>query len=241
MTLLLDLGNTRLKWAWRKAGGLADGGAAAHRGRDLGALLDRHWGDLPVPSAVYAASVAPRAVADRLGEWIGQRWGCALHWAGSQAAAGAVRNGYRRPEQLGVDRWLALCAAWQRVQGAVCVVDCGSAITVDILDPHGQHLGGLIAPGLQMMRDALVAGTALTSETGPPLLGLGRDTRTGIHAGTTEALLGLIERARRQAPADARLVLTGGDASQLATVLDGRYELCPDLVLEGLAGMVVGG
>ena len=120
------------------------------------------------------------------------------------------------------------------------MVDCGSAITVDILDTRGQHLGGMIAPGLLLMREALRQGTALPPVPGGVIDILGDDTQAAIQAGTTVALLGLIERACRQAPPNARLLLTGGDAEQLASLMAAPYELCPDLVLEGLAGTLNG-
>jgi type III pantothenate kinase len=241
MRLLLDLGNTRLKWAWLEGERLGGANALPHRGQDIGLLLDQAWANLPIPTAVHAASVADAEVRDRLSAWMSRHWACPLHWLQSQASAGEVRNGYYQPEQLGVDRWLALLGAWQRVRGAVCVIDCGSAVTVDILDGEAHHLGGLIAPGLQMMRDALAASTALPAVVGAADATLGRDTHAAIQAGTSVAVLGLMDRARRMAPEDAQLLITGGDAQEFARLIEGPHELCPDLVLEGLAGTLAGG
>jgi type III pantothenate kinase len=238
--LLLDLGNSRLKWACWQDERLSDVDAVFYRGKDLAPLLDQVWGDLPVPAAVHGACVAPPAIRDSLVAWVSAHWGCPLHWLCTEAGDGALRNGYDEPAQLGVDRWLAMRAAWQRVGAAVCIIDCGSAITVDILDGDGRHLGGLIAPGLHLMQDALAAGTMLQATTGAMTLPLGRNTAACVRAGVTHALLGLIERARQLAPPGARLLLTGGDAAALAAGLDGPYELHPDLVLEGVAGTLAG-
>jgi len=235
MILLIDLGNTRLKWAWLAHGRLHDGGALLHRGRELGVDLDHAWARLTSPESVQVACVAPAVLRQALADWLAEHWDCPVHWAASQAAAAGVVNGYSEPEQLGVDRWLALLGAWQRVQGAVCVVDCGSAVTVDILDDQGRHLGGVIAPGLRMMRDALRRDTALPPVPDTVADTLGEDTLQAIQGGLTLALHGLVDQARRHAPPHARLLLTGGDASQLAQVIEQPCELAPDLVLEGLA------
>jgi len=240
MMLLIDLGNTRLKWAWWRDGRLQDGGALLHRGRDLGAELAQAWHGLPQPRAVHVASVAQPALRDQLTSVVTARWSCPIHLAVSQVEQAGVHNGYHDPAQLGVDRWLAMIGAWRRVQGAVCVVDCGSALTLDILDHQGRHQGGVIAPGLRLMGDALTRGTALPALAGAVTATLGRDTQTAMAAGTLQALQGLVGRCRRQAPADARLLLTGGDAGVIAAGIDGPHELIPDLVLEGLGGTLDG-
>jgi type III pantothenate kinase len=241
VTLLLDVGNSRLKWAWFKQGVLQEPGVLLHRGRELAPLLQEAWAGLGKPAHLLGACVAPAAVREQLERWVATHWGCAVRWARSEAAFGQVRNGYRDPARLGVDRWLAICAAWQRLGSAACVIDCGSAITIDILDKNGAHQGGLIAPGLRLMGNALASATGLPETTGTVRTALGRDTAAAIESGASHALLGLIERARGLAPPQARLALTGGDAGLLAAQLDCPYELLPDLVLEGLAATLAGG
>lgn len=240
MILLIDLGNTRLKWAWWQAGRLRDGGAVQHREQDLAIELKKGWQDMPEPSAVHIASVAQPALRAALVAVLAERGSCPVHFAVSQPDQAGVRNSYPDPALLGVDRWLAMIAAWQRVKGAVCVVDCGSALTLDILDHHGRHLGGVIAPGLRLMSEALQHGTALPTLNAVSLMPLGHDTQTAMAAGTTQALLGLIDRCRQQAPVNARLLLTGGDADLIAAGITGPYELIPDLVLEGLGATLDG-
>lgn len=240
MKLLIDLGNTRLKWATYHAGTLQPGEAVVYRGRRLCDLLDDVWQQLPPPDAIHLASVVSIALRERLQSWLSARWQVPVRIASSRTAQAGVRSGYTHPAQLGVDRWLALVGAWERFRGAVCVVDCGSALTVDILDRTGQHLGGVIAPGLQLMAQALSAGTDLPDGDGPPITGLGHDTAAAMAAGRYQAALGLVDRCYAQAPEDARLVLTGGDASIIGTGLNIPYELMPDLVLQGLAGTLDG-
>lgn len=238
--LLVDLGNSRLKWASLDGGEPGPSAAAIHRGDDMLAVLDRAWAGLSAPAKVSGASVVGAQLRARVEEWVARHWSCPVSWSVSQAEALGVTNGYHDPATLGVDRWLAMLGAWRRLHDAACVVDCGSAVTVDILDAHGQHLGGWIAPGLQMMRAALQQGADLPLADGEGFREPGRDTGAAIRNGTLLAATGLVERAMACAPKAARLVLTGGDAAELAQLLSRPYELCPDLVLEGLAGSLQG-
>jgi type III pantothenate kinase len=238
--LLVDIGNSRLKWASLSGGIMTPPAAVVHRDQDLVTLLDQAWGGLDAPSRVHGACVISEVRRQVVADWVRHHWACPLSWAVSQSEALGVRNGYDEPTQLGVDRWLALIGAWRRTQSAACVVDCGSAVTLDILDTSGQHLGGWIAPGMALMRAALQVGTELPlvrgSSSGEP----GRNTHDAILAGSLKAVAGLIEQGMRHAPETARLLLTGGDAAQVASQLHYPYEICSDLVLEGLAGTLEG-
>ncbi len=240
MKLLIDVGNSRMKWASLQDGQLRPGAPVAHgRGFDLVALDDR-WRELPEPAAIHVASVLSPSRTRELTDWLHKRWAAPLIEAASQARQVGVRNGYTQPERLGVDRWLAMIGAWAHIGDAVCVVDCGSAVTVDILDRQGQHLGGVIAPGLRLMAQALSDGTDLPLVGDTATIPLGRDTESAMTAGRLQAVVGLIERLHRQAPRGARLIVTGGDAGPIAALLGEPYELIPDLVLQGLAGTLDG-
>jgi type III pantothenate kinase len=159
------------------------------------------------------------------------------------AEACGVRNGYRDPRQLGVDRWLAVVAAFARVHGAACVVDAGTALTVDAVDDTGLHLGGYIVPGLDLMQRALTSSTGDLAERSSVVHAAGRtlladNTRDAISRGCIAALGALIERAHAALSASSAappaLLLTGGDAAQIEAVLDVASETVPDLVLQGL-------
>lgn len=238
--LLVDIGNSRLKWASLAGGVLSPATAVPHQGRDMGSVLNQAWAHLPRPSRVHVACVLPEAQRQALADWVHDHWACALNWAVSASEALGVRTGYDAPAQLGVDRWLALVGAWRRTRGATCVVDCGTAVTLDIIDASGQHLGGWISPGLTMMRTALQTGTDLPRVHGSGCGGPERNTRDAIRTGTLQAIAGLVARGMQYAPEASRLLLTGGDAAQLASQLQHPYEIYPDLVLEGLAGILEG-
>ena len=162
-------------------------------------------------------------------------------------AAGLV-NGYRDPSQLGVDRWLAMRAALTRQPGPWCVVDAGTATTIDLVAAGGQHLGGVIIPGPTLMGSALRRETGdldrLAGAVDPPgspadhdSFG-GRDTGTAISLGIWRATAGLVAQARTSLGAPrvpVNVLVTGGDGPALIPWLGGSPGSCPLLVLEGLA------
>jgi type III pantothenate kinase len=154
-----------------------------------------------------------------------------------------VVNAYQHPGQLGSDRWLALIAV-RRLLGSrhACIVDCGTAVTIDWLRADGQHLGGFILPGLDAMIAALVRETRLElpaqlADFRQP--GAGTSTRDCVGRGALLAISGAIESsaALLSAQLDARVtcVLTGGGAEGVARWLSTECHLEPDAVLRGLA------
>lgn len=238
--LLLDVGNTNLKWAWLRAGQRSAVESAAHHQTDIVALAADLWGRSDRPERLLIASVAGEGVARDLGRWSREQWGLEPEFVTSRASALGVENGYRQPERLGVDRWLTLVALRRQEQGPVCVVDCGTAITIDVMDAEGKHLGGLILPGLTMMREALLAGTQLPEM---PISNhsalLAQDTADAINAGGIQATAALIERVveetGQQPGGSPRVVLTGSDAPHLAAALKIGFEIDRELVMRGLA------
>lgn len=240
MRLLVDVGGSRLKWALARGRALEPMKALPWRERGLSATLDEAWSALAAPASVWVADVRGEEALAPLSAWTAQHWGLAPRRVAVAAQAAGVRNGYDHPGQLGVDRWLALVAAHALGRGAVCVVDAGTALTADALSAEGHHLGGVIAPGLELMREALGARTRASSlsDTGAREV-FGRCTEDGISAGCALALAGLVERclaeARGRLGPATRCILTGGAAPQLAPLLTETVEQVPDLVLRGLA------
>lgn len=232
--LLVDAGNSRIKWAVADAAGIGPQSSEAHDG-DPDAVLRRILENAaPSPDEIVLVDVSTRIDTERLPV-------TSRRLTATASACGVV-NGYRSPGQLGADRWAALLAARTILAGrAGCIVDCGTAITLDLLDAQGHHLGGVISPGLQLQRQALYRGTALlASQPGTETAAdgdWGRDTATAIAAGARLAVAGCIghgvAHARELLGADTVVVLTGGDA---ARVLDGIHPPlleAPALVLEG--------
>lgn len=240
MHLLVDLGNSRLKWAtlgavpWRPV-------AVSHRGVNFAELLDEIWGGLALPAAVVMVSVAPEDASRALERWIRQRWDVGVHRARAQPTQLGVVNRYREPEALGADRWVALIGAHAEFPAtAVCVVDCGTAVTVDALTAAGEFAGGVILPGLGLMRDSLAKGTAdVHPAEGNAASCLARSTEDAVAAGALYGLAGAVERVCHEFEealgASMKLVVTGGDADRVAARLQRPARRAPDLILKGLA------
>ncbi len=240
MILLVDLGNSRMKWACWIAGVLQAPEALTYDSDED--FFHRAWAGLGVPDAVYVANVAGGEMAVRLQDWVREQWQCAVKFVKSSRQCAGVTNGYERPEQLGVDRWAAIVAAYQRYPQGVVVVDCGTAVTLDVVEPGGRHLGGLIVPGLGMMRSALqaAAGIGNVVDCGVGPADLGTDTSMAVESGIRCAIQGLLDSAcgtwQSKAGDGMSCVLTGGDAERcLPDNTDKAWQIHDDLVLMGVA------
>jgi type III pantothenate kinase len=238
--LLADIGNTRVKWASVKDEELSGHGAVEHATVGLAQALEEAWGRLRKPSRLVVANVAGATAAGVLTGWALGRWGLTPELVVARDAAAGVRNAYPEPERLGADRWAALVGARALCQGAACVVDCGSAVTADALSAEGEHLGGLILPGLALMRRSLIEGTAGVRPVGDADVALlARNTAGAVAAGTLYALVAAVDRIGADLSAElggrVETILTGGDAARLLPLLARRWTYAPDLVLRGLA------
>ncbi len=240
MILLADIGNSRIKWGRLDAGEYSPGQSAEWSADRLEALLEVHWGHLPRPGTIWAANVAGPAAAEIMNRWCEGRFGSEPRYATSSAELAGVTNSYAEPSKLGVDRLLAMAAARRRYGEAVCVVDCGTAVTVDLLDGQGVFRGGVIAPGSGLMRRALSRATyALPPSHAAASSVCALSTGDGIAAGCLLAVVAFIERIYREfsqvlggAPA---CVVTGGEAPLILSRVALKCDHDPDLVLRGLA------
>ena len=229
MILCLDAGNTRLKY------GLVDGSGWRMQGALNHEAFDDLVAELPEkPTRIVACNVAGEAVRRRIEQLAGSLE-VPLGWFASSAAACGVSNGYDSPEQLGADRWAALIAARALHPGPCVVVMAGTATTIDALDANGLFRGGLILPGLSMMRAALAANTADLPHAAGHYRPLPTNTDDAIVSGALHATLGAIERIRATLADDALCLLSGGAAVELAPHLRPPSRLIDNLVLEGLA------
>jgi type III pantothenate kinase len=247
MILLLDVGNTRAKWAFMHDDDTLEyGGSVVHNGGFSKEMAEAAWAHLDEPQRIVAANVAGDSMAEALNGWSRARWNKDLELIRAQASAYGVVNGYSEPERLGADRWVALIEIRSSIEaGAACLVDCGSAITVDALSEDGAHLGGLIVPGLQMMRESLIQrAPGIQLESVPRSADrnislLAKDTRDAVTGGTLYAVVAFIDRVVADLSAeldtDLTRIITGGDAEQILPLLSGEYRTEPDVVLKGLA------
>lgn len=241
MNLLIDIGNSRLKWAATTAGQMIPGRPLLNEQVTRDELI-RLWGGKIRPRRIAVSCVGAGRLLELVQSVARELWlDIDIVAVKSQAQSFGVINAYRQPEKLGVDRWLALVAARQQFQGPVCIVDCGTAITVDLIDAGGRHLGGLISPGLTLMKESLGQRTeALPTAIAQHEIGLADHTEAAIYSGTLMAAVGLIEHVLAQHPGGMRLVLTGGDAESIASQLGDVSTVIPDLVLRGLLCVLEG-
>lgn len=233
--LYFDMGNTRIKFWGCVQNALAFDEVALHH-RDLAKHIPLILQALDFqPQVICGACVLGEEAEQQFAEACQVRWGLSPVFARSSTQHSGVISAYQAsPESLGVDRWLGLIAA-RAYQRTLCLVSCGSAITIDVLDAEGQHQGGYILPGFTMMRDALLSGTgkvrfeALSWATPA----LGHATAEAVGNGALAAILALIDRVQHEAKAPL-LLLTGGDAPLLLPHLQGEVHHIPDLLLKGM-------
>jgi len=243
--LELDMGNTRIKWRLRSDSGKVARGnfLSSSPFSELTAALEvagLHTDKEPLARALVASVLGDERNRE-LHTWCEKKFAVTAEFARSGVGAGEVRNGYKAPELLGVDRWLALLAGYALTRQACVIVDCGSALTVDLLNSCGEHLGGYIAPGLKLMRNALQSNTQKIQMADVPSdfsLVPGRDTEACVTAAQSAMVCGLVEQALRQLrshPEEApALILTGGDAQWLHSCFPAA-QVQVDLVLDGLS------
>lgn len=239
MMLLADVGNSRIKSVSYVQGQFQPQGlAASHEGESWADLADQLWAAMPRPERVVMVNVAGARAEAELTTWVRQHWKMPAEFVHSQATACGVRNAYGEPQRLGADRWVALIAARALLGPVACyVADCGTAVTIDALAADGQHLGGVIVPGMRLMREALYRQTRqIPPEDGEAHL-FGRSTREGVWGGALYAVAaavdGIIDRMQIVHGPGTRL-LTGGAAQTLLPCLRAEYRFEHRLIFHGL-------
>ncbi len=237
MIMDVDIGNSRVKWLLRDATSVLDSGVST----SVEDLITRLRDGSSLPQRTRVCCVGESRMLDTLDAWLESNRLPKAKRAVTTAYAARVTNGYDQPERLGVDRWLALCAAWNRSVGPTVVVDAGSAMTVDFVDVNGQHCGGYIVPGIAMQQNSLISNTQLVrfdTDLSGVHLAPGRCTANAVNNGIACMLKAMIESSvesfRRSSGQAPKLFLTGGDAAMLSAFLQVPYFLEPDLVLEGI-------
>lgn len=238
MNLLVDFGNTRLKWALWRDGKRVMGGVFAHRDTTLEAALGANWRSLQKPSAIYVASVVNLGMERELEEVMQLYFGKKPFFVRTPASALGVTNAYPQPEKLGVDRFLGMCALHAAMPRAQILVSCGTALTLDALSADGRHLGGLIAPSPSVMRRALNFATARVGDASGVLVEIADNTIDAAYSGCVLSAVALIERFQRQIAQqlgdDIALVADGGGVEEWLHLFPSA-ERGRDLVLRGLA------
>lgn len=249
--LLVDIGNSRIKWAWLSGKRLGKAQAAEYSGWRPRDFARRVIGSRLDVERVLVASVAADDVSDDLAAGARLAGAPEPERVITQRRACGVTVAYIDPWRLGVDRMLAMIAAHRRFPGRpVCVVAVGTAMTIDLVGGDGRHRGGAIIPSPTLMVASLFDGTSgIRTRAKGGAGGRGhalfeRSTRAGVEQGARFAAAATVDRAIGEARAlvkrTPQLVLTGGGASVLRPLMRSSSLLAPDLVLEGLAAWCVG-
>lgn len=231
MRLLIDAGNTLIKSAL-----LANGECLYLMPVATGAVasMTERVAHMPDVSAVWVSNVAGEEVAEQLRAACQSR-GWPMHLVSATQRQCGVRNGYRVAGRLGSDRWASLIAAWEMNKGPTLVVTCGTATTIDALSAQGEFVGGLILPGLTLMRDSLTRATAQLAPEAGRYAPFPVDTADAIWSGALQATCGAIQRQYALlAQPQAQILLSGGAAQALQEQLELPARMVPDLVLQGL-------
>ena len=239
--LLVDAGNTAIKWAICKAGEFVATDRFVHRDSSVTEQLTCCWMSLQPPEEVFIANVAGESLAEALSAWTQQQWSLTPRFASTTDAACGVTNAYSVAADLGVDRWAALIGAHHYFRDATCIVDCGTAITVDVLAANGHHLGGVILPGVELLKQVLQNDTAGVGPATEQLAAklFANKTGEGVHGGAVYMAVAAIDRIINDVAAmqdqNFEVVITGGDAATMLPLLARSAHHDPALVLKGLA------
>ncbi len=236
MILLIDAGNTRIKWRLvapnGEAGWIAEGVLVHEEIASLRRVFRTH----PGIERVFGCNVAGPQVAGHVAN-LAAAAGLSPQWLQPGEQCCDVRNLYDNPAQLGADRWAALIGARTVHAGAALVVTAGTATTVDLLSAAGEFRGGLILPGVDLMLRALASRTAQLPLASGRFSPTPRNTADAIHSGCLQAQAGAVERMFRQIAGepDAICLLGGGAADSFADLLELPLRRIDNLVLVGLA------
>lgn len=240
MILEMDFGNSRVKWRLRNQQEVLLRGVAANNqglneiAKNLQVIKDQI-------KSIWIACVLDESAQSSIIDWSAENFNIRPLFARSTSQAAGVTNGYHEPGKLGVDRWLAMLAAYQLSRSASVVISCGTAMTVDLLTDSGSHLGGYIVPGWQTALTSLNQSTQLIRLLDVAESGLqpGFNTQQAVDHGLTAAYVGLIEIAITQLKTQTNrqavtMLATGGDAQRLSGYF-ANLVVREELVLDGLA------
>lgn len=229
--VLMDAGNSSLKWV------VAEAGQWRTQGRCDYADWDALKAELTAGSDCFIASVTSPERERQLAALLDAAE-ISTTWLTSAPSFADLKNTYLDPCQLGVDRWMGLIAARQRSRETMLVVSVGTAMTMDALTADGVFLGGVIVPGVSLMRQALQQGTAGVAVSGGIWQAFPRTTADAVQSGIVSALCGAIQQQHARLAEITGVMphcmLTGGDAAIVLPHLGLAAEMVPALVLEGI-------
>jgi len=240
--LLIDIGNTFIHWAVQETGqALSSMQTCIYREEAIEKILTSNMSEMTAIKKIYISSVAGEKLNMSVKEWFLSHKEVLPQFIISKNSGYGVNNAYAVPEQLGADRWAAIVGAYYLSSTSCCVLDCGTAATLDVIDPDGQHLGGWIMPGYRLFHQTLsqeTAGINANNIASTSKLTLGNNTGQCIDVAWHQGILALTQRTLSETKLlNFNCYITGGDAERLLPLLGKEWCYANDLVLQGLAVM----
>ena len=246
--LLMDIGNTRIKW------GVLENRVIS----GIGSLLTPHSSDFDLKSlflsvssdvkSIVASCVLSKETQAKLAELISDHFKLAIEFIEPKNRFSGLTNGYNNPSKLGADRWAAMIGAHNEFGGNILVVDMGTAITIDYINAKGVHKGGQILPGLKSFFNILDQSTGsintkinINDTAAQDIKKWGKNADDAVISGAMSAISGAINAAVFSFKIEDSMpsvILTGGDAIYYKDVFDYSLSYRPNLVLEGLARLL---
>lgn len=233
--LMIDIGNSRIKYGTYSNAAWQSLRSHFYQIENIEHQFDLIFQDIP-SQPVYVACVVD-AMKEPVVQWFASRWGLKPLFVVAKKQSAGVTNSYEKPDKLGVDRWLAMVAAYNKFGSAVCVIDCGTAVTVDVIDESGLHRGGLIMPGLQLMRESLFSNASKIKSTKGRVVALANNTEDAVESGCVRLLSSGLDQICQELQdkySGLRLIITGGDGEFVARQMRKQTTLIETLVLDGL-------
>lgn len=243
MILTIDIGNSRIKWAAWLTEKVIARGVSEYSAENAAEVIDRLFSVVERPQRVFLVSVAGEELYLVLSGWVQQRWGLAVECLKTQKKFGNIINAYDDPAKHGADRWAGIVAACSHFpDSSVCVISAGTAITIDLVEKSGQHLGGYILPSYTTMHDALLSDTAnieSSSDLQYHERGIPDNSddavNQGLHRLIQAGIREFCQLARGEMAEPVQIVLTGGFAKNILAYPDmPSMHHKPDLVMQGL-------
>lgn len=240
MTLLIDVGNARIKWCQVFENQLSHGVPFFYKGTDFEALLDEHFG--PIETQVVAISnVGGKIYREKLTAWFEREKGVTPDFYFAESSAFGLEFAYHTPRAFGMDRFFAMLYCWQHFKSPFVLLGCGSATTFDAVNEAGRHLGSLIAPGLYLQHASManLANCEVPADLSVSQFAYGKSTAEAISQGAIQLIADFFNARYRvfqhEIDSPVKCVITGGDALRIQPFLTMPSEHVPHCVLLGMA------
>ena len=240
MKLLLDIGNSSVNWASEKESRFLSQGSFMYNKNNFENSLQKNISITKSTSKILVSNVAGLNIFNSLNSWAEKNGPLELWQSCIEKKFKGLKTSYTKTEQMGVDRWLSMVACWERYQSSLCVVSCGTALTIDSIDHEGNHLGGYILPGIELMQKSLIKNTENINFIidCDPSIDYASDTKSAVNNGAFLSLISSIDRVvnkfKLELGGAPKCVIYGGNAQLIKPLLEQKFKYEPNLVLHGL-------